>query len=800
LPEIISLKVIPFQGKIHIISKNIILSPSQTKTLEKGLGFVPTRTNLNTLQRINTKVNEELEELQRILNWKIRFSGQPERPLPTFYIKSGNETSKNPLVSNFIRKVKKGVNKTMEEIKRELPHKKSSRIPSFTEIIRPSDKNLGPVVISKEDYLKEVGNQLGNTNFYCKVNRVDIPAIQQKIESIIQRNELRVEEEVLQFITSHSGFSNPTIPTFYINPKIHKNPWRGRPIIASVNWVTTSSSIVLDVFIQKLLKKFGANTIITNSTQVITKITSIQANSDTWMYSGDISEMYTNLKLSDCKTALNWFLMRDRNDNPVIPPSYHQFLSDLLEIVLENNFFSEPTLGLFRQINGIAMGSNCSAALANLTILHSEFKHMLYDTTRPMFYGRYIDDVLVIQNGTSIWRPPIPSYLKVICTPLSKKVDFLDLRLEIVEESIHFKVYQKELNTYSYPHFDSNIPTSIKKGFIKGEIIRYIRLSQTRHDFEIIKSLFMARLLCRGYTLNFVTPIFRQVPWCLKEHFMIIKNSNKRMIPLVFRQIFDKKISPKLQIKAIIDQHWNQLPSVLKNTKLPLIAQMLQPSIAASISKSNYLNCISFPLDIPAQPHFYKVPETPKNIQSKKKVVDPLQRDIRIFATKPIQFPANRIQVSKSPLFKLVSTSKFTIEHSKSMKPTTPNPKRVTSISQVENIDKIPTPNPKTSLPVQVNRKIPTPNPKVSSAIVPDPKKTLKTIKRVSQTSKIIQSSAAQSHKPTRPTDKMPPKSTIQKKKKVDVLSLFKELSSAKSQVVLNDGFVDSTEDFLKDL
>ena len=69
-------------------------------------------------------------------------------------------------------------------------------------------------------------------------------------------------------------------------------------------------------------------------------------------------------------------------------------------------------------------------------------------------------------------------------------------------------MFQKPLNQYHYiPQF-SNHPAHNLTGFIKGELIRYRRLSTLDNDYSFIKSKFYERLLKRGYTKNILNPIF----------------------------------------------------------------------------------------------------------------------------------------------------------------------------------------------------------------------------------------------------------------------------------------------------
>ena len=86
----------------------------------------------------------------------------------------------------------------------------------------------------------------------------------------------------------------------------------------------------------------------------------------------------------------------------------------------------------------------------------------------------------------------------------SKQVGrLLDLHISIQNDSLRLRTHQKDVNAYLYPHAESNIPPSIKKGFIKGELIRYARNSSLLSSYSLIKQCFFARLLSRGYRLQY---------------------------------------------------------------------------------------------------------------------------------------------------------------------------------------------------------------------------------------------------------------------------------------------------------
>ncbi|KAF8478757.1 hypothetical protein F5888DRAFT_1574654, partial [Russula emetica] len=55
------------------------------------------------------------------------------------------------------------------------------------------------------------------------------------------------------------------------------------------------------------------------------------------------------------------------------------------------------------------------------------------------------------------------------------------------------------LNTYAYLPFHSYHTIAQKRGFIKGEAIRYARICTKETDFKLMVKLFTLRLQRRGY-------------------------------------------------------------------------------------------------------------------------------------------------------------------------------------------------------------------------------------------------------------------------------------------------------------
>ena len=86
---------------------------------------------------------------------------------------------------------------------------------------------------------------------------------------------------------------------FYMLPKIHKSkiPPRGRPIVSSVNSLTKKISMLLDVILQPFVLK--TKSYIRDTGDFLSKVQGIELTSDDWMFSMDVSSLYTNIPHND---------------------------------------------------------------------------------------------------------------------------------------------------------------------------------------------------------------------------------------------------------------------------------------------------------------------------------------------------------------------------------------------------------------------------------------------------------------------------------------------------------------------
>ena len=401
-------------------------------------------------------------------------------------------------------------------------------------IFKPADKNIGTVALPFELYDELVLKHLSDKNRYQTIG--DLTKTELITNEVSKRSAILLELDDKEGFFSLSDpeirfiktFSNFVIPHFYVLPKLHKTgPLSSRPICASINWYTTPFSIILTLRLETYIKQKVKNNC-KNSFQVVQDLeTFTNYDKDNISFvTGDVEALYPNINI---KKLLDTFIQT--------PDLIH--LEPIARFILRNNFIQYKDL-IYLQTTGIAMGTNVAVALADI------YMHHLYDTAiknlqesnynNIIYFRRYIDDYFFLLKNTNEsqfteFTNLLSKDLKINWDSPTEKVNFLDINIKMNQDKIETSVFQKTLNKYLYitPH-SLHAPHTFA-GFIKGELIRYARLSTNIFNFIFLKKLFYSRLRNRGFAHAFLLPIFRKIDWSIR--FERTFKQNSKILPFV---------------------------------------------------------------------------------------------------------------------------------------------------------------------------------------------------------------------------------------------------------------------------
>ena len=462
-------------------------------------------------------------------------------------------------------------------------------------VVKPADKNLGVTIVNASWYKSEAERHLNDTTTYQSIPE---DALQQRIrrtiitlEVIIQR--LNIPAKTATYFRQHTLSTKFRVSRFYLIPKIHKTPVLGRPIVSSINWITTNASRWVDATLQPFCRRIPG--LVQNSVDVIRYLAGRTFPLRMVFLSADVDSLYPSIDLADCLVLLHRFCVRNKI------PEQHQLLA-IIEWILKNNII-EFAGQYFVQIKGTAMGTPAAVVIANIYMFELE-RELLADPgiPRPLYYFRFIDDIsggfkthnemMIFFLGFNQLRPTIRLTMQAQYT----HSDFLDITLYPSPVNnhieVHTRLYTKPMNTHLYLPPCSFHTRSTINAFITGELKRYRILCFENRDFQVARSNFWTRLQARGYTSTFLLPLFNTP---LDRQHLLLTHTTPLVPPtqpIRFKTCLDEHTEHMnwkyiFQVPEYLDTH-PIARHIINPTKPPNICFKRSSNIIESVSTSKF--------------------------------------------------------------------------------------------------------------------------------------------------------------------------------------------------------------------
>jgi len=390
-------------------------------------------------------------------------------------------------------------------------------------IIANADKNLGPVGINVEHYIKLGLDHLLDPSTYELLTEDqanhDITKLRKDIHAWTIRHRSSLPNDTVNFIREHmtKAMADP-FGYFYLLIKLHKLPVAGRPVCSDCSSLPHAIGHYVDGELQPIVKDQALY--FKNSAELKSELEALGTlPTNISLFTYDAVAMYPSINTTDCLARLNTYLSQEEISgkygfSPVA-------LLEAIELVMSNNRMRFGDI-IVKQISGIAMGMSPAPAIANLYVAIYEESHVLKFLPSPVLYlRRFIDD------GFGIWlHDPDPetdeknwtefnnclnaSGLKWIFSNRSQEVVFMDLRLTIEGRQIKSSLYAKPMALHLYlPPHSCHAP-GVLPGLIFGNVLRIHQLCSNAKDIMKELKLFFHRLLDRGYQSHHLTPLFQK--------------------------------------------------------------------------------------------------------------------------------------------------------------------------------------------------------------------------------------------------------------------------------------------------
>jgi hypothetical protein len=369
-------------------------------------------------------------------------------------------------------------------------------------IFTRADKGNVTVSLDKNTYLTQMKELLNDTNTYTIVKKNPVTSIEKCLNKTLKR---WVDNE---FIPKKDFFrlraSDTLLPRAYGLPKIHKQqfPPPFRIIVSSINTALYFLASYLQDIIMTSIPEPKSH--INNSFDLYKVLNGKHIEENEVLFSLDVASLFTNIPIElAIRGVLNRWNFIALNTR--IPKE--EFVG-ALEFVLTSTFFMFDGT-IYKQLFGTPMGSPLSPIIADIVMQDLEDSPMGSIDLNISTYYRYVDDIFLVAPESNIERiletfNKLHDRIKFTCEKeTNRSLSFLDLLIQVKNNSIIVDWYQKETFSGRTLSFFSNHPLCQKIGVIYNLIDRALLLSHPIYHKKNLEKCIQI-LTDNGYPLDII--------------------------------------------------------------------------------------------------------------------------------------------------------------------------------------------------------------------------------------------------------------------------------------------------------
>ena len=382
------------------------------------------------------------------------------------------------------------------------------------------DKNLGPAVIERDEYIKLVfKDHLSDTNTYRQLSDPEAKLHARRIIYFItdwlKRHKKILKKDEKRFIEHHLENNKEPFAAFYATMKVHKPPpLRTRPIVSCSGCLTQAIGVWVDDKLQ--IAATQQRSYFKSSFDLKKELNTLAIPPNSFLFIADAVSMYTNIPTDRALLFIGKYLQQKRF--PGIPV---QALMEALRLVMKNNIFTFGNT-TWKQLTGTAMGTPPAPPWATLYFALCEESVITQYVTNLPLYRRFIDDIIGVWTVTNANtdKQSWTSFKAAINSPIYKlvwefserksHVDFMDLTIRIDDDRLHTSLYEKPSNLHLYIPPHSCHPPGLVRGIVLGMIYRIHTLCSDKEDVRHRTVDLYRQLLHRGYSRHTMVPLFKE--------------------------------------------------------------------------------------------------------------------------------------------------------------------------------------------------------------------------------------------------------------------------------------------------
>ena len=423
---------------------NVDLTNEQKKLLNLGLNCHYIRKPHRDEKRIQTEIL--IEKLQK-LHEDSKIAMKPEC-IPEL-IGEANRNRGKFYSKIMIREMKQAAKKLKE----------NSEI-----IIRKADKAALYVVVNRSEYNEKLDRILSDTTKFERIKKD--PTSQLKSKMIRLTTEANKHQNTFQFPKIGGEYK----PGYcYATVKTHKPNNPIRPIISQITSPTYKVAKVLNQIITPYIPQ---SNVLKSATEFVDIIQSHSPGHD--IASLDVESLFTNVPVDE---TIKIMLRRVYQSEKEPPPIPEKTMEAMLNACTKEAPFTSHRNELFRQRDGVAMGSPLGVLFANAYM--NEVEERTFEKTRkPKIYARYVDDIFV-----AIDKPGQSEELaKALCEnsclnftiekSKNGSLPFLDVQIKQENNTYRTEVYTKKTNAGRCLNAKGECPDAFKRSVVDAFVKR----------------------------------------------------------------------------------------------------------------------------------------------------------------------------------------------------------------------------------------------------------------------------------------------------------------------------------------
>ena len=443
-------------------------------------------------------------------------------------------------------------------------------------VIRRADKSNIFVILDKDEYLEKMNSILNDTSKFSKLSRDPTKTLTTKLNKMIDTaNAASCDIHFTKIIGEYSpGYA-------YGNVKTHKPDNPLRPIISQIPTPTYQLAKKLNT----LLAPYTPSGYSLRSADEFLDIVKA-SKPDGLLASLDVVSLFTNVPVEETIQIIIDAVWSHPSIPPLKMPKH--ILESMLRACTTEAPFRGPDGQLYRQVDGVAMGSPLGCLFADMYMCRVENEVLNTNSLKPHIYCRYVDDIFVNVKDedhltalkTSMEDHSVLQFTSEISN--NNRLPFLDLDIEAENGGFKTKVYRKATDQGKTMHGSSECPKRYHKSVIRSFIRRAIKYSSEWSDVHHELRRCKQTLVNNGYSN---TEIDAEISAQVERHQTRQETPKSETIALYYKN----QMSPSYQVdEKVIQQivHSNVKPTK-EDTKLNLRVYYKNKKVRDLIMKNN---------------------------------------------------------------------------------------------------------------------------------------------------------------------------------------------------------------------